>query len=432
VIPKKYFKKIDYLRLRHYGRLIAPIRNPSARARMVVMSTQNPIFIPGPTNIPEDLRRAIDYPTIDHRSPAFAEMLKAVLSGTKRILKSKHADVIIFPATATGAWEAAVTNTLSPGDRVLAASHGVFSRRWIDLCQRHRLEVHVIEETWGKGAPADQFERVLKADKSHSIRAVLVTHNETATGVRSDIAAVRRAIDSAKHPALLLVDGVSSIASMDFRMDEWGVDIAITGSQKGFMLPAGLAIAAISAKAKEAMASARCPRCFLDFRDMLQSNANGGYPYTPPVSLIRGLSHSIGILESEGLDSVYSRHFRIAEGVRKAVSAWGLGLCAREPSLYSDTVSVIVTPAGFDSTKIVKHAASKYGVAFGVGLGEVAGKVFRIGHLGSLTDVMALSGIATAEMAMADLGLPIRLGSGVAAAQEHYRAIVETGRSIAA
>jgi alanine-glyoxylate transaminase / serine-glyoxylate transaminase / serine-pyruvate transaminase len=386
------------------------------------MSTQNPIFIPGPTNIPEKLRRAVDYPSIDHRSPDFAEMYKPALEGVRRILKSKEAEIILFPSTGTGAWEAAVTNTLSPGDKVLAARYGMFSHRWIDLCQRHGLDVEVIEAPWGEGAPADEFERILKADKSHSIKALLVCHNETATGVRSDIAAVRRAIDAAKHPALLFVDGVSSIASMDFRMDEWGVDIAVTGSQKGFMLPPGLAILGISPKALAAVDTAKCARCFFDFRDMIRTKAAGGFPYTPPVNLIRGLNVSIAMLEEEGLENVFSRHHRIAEGVRKAVEAWSLRLCAKEPALYSDTVSAVLVPDGFDATRIVTHAAEKYGVAFGVGLGEVAGKLFRIGHLGSMTDVMALSGIATAEMVMADLGLPVTLGSGVAAAQEYYRA----------
>lgn len=391
------------------------------------MSTQNPIFIPGPTNIPERLRRALDYPSIDHRSPVFAEMYKPALEGVRRVLQSAEAEVILFPSTGTGAWEAAMTNTLSPGDKVLAARYGTFSHRWIDLCRRHGLDVEVIERPWGEGAPAVAFERALKADTRHAIKAVLVCHNETATGVRSDIAAVRRAIDAAGHPALLYVDGVSSIASMDFRMDEWGVDIAITGSQKGFMLPAGLAILGISPKALEVVSSARCARCFFDFRDMLSTMAAGGFPYTPPVNLIRGLSVSITVLEEEGLERVFGRHRRIADGVRKAVGAWGLSLCAKEPALYSDTVSAILVPDGFDATRIVTHAAEKYGVAFGVGLGEVAGKLFRIGHLGSMTDVMALSGIATAEMVMADLGLPVTLGSGVAAAQEHYRTTAGRG-----
>ena len=386
------------------------------------MSNQNPIFIPGPTNIPEELRRAVDYPSIDHRSADFADMFAPALAGVKRVVRSSDAEIVLFPSTGTGAWEAAVTNTLSPGDRVLAARYGMFSHRWIDLCKRHGFDVETIETPWGEGAPAEAFEKALRADTGHRIKAVLVCHNETATGVKSDIAAVRRAIDAAGHPAMLFVDGVSSIASMDFRMDEWGVDIAITGSQEGFMLPAGLAVLAMSPKAVEAMASARSPRCFFDIRDMMKSNASGGFPYTPPVNLIRGLSVSIGMLEAEGLDNVFARHRRIADGIRKAVGAWGLSLCAKSPALQSDTVSAVVVPAGFDGGKIVTHAARKYGVAFGVGLGEVAGKVFRIGHLGSMTDVMALSGIATAEMVMADLGYPVRLGSGVAAAQEHYRA----------
>ncbi|MGN6550880.1 MAG: L-aspartate--glyoxylate aminotransferase BhcA [Pararhizobium sp.] len=385
------------------------------------MSTQNPVFIPGPTNIPEELRRAVDVPTLDHRSSAFIEVFGPALAGVKRSLKTETGEALIFPSTGTGGWEAAVSNLLSPGDRVLAARHGMFSHRWIDLCRRHGLDMEIVEEKWGEGVPAERFERILSADRTHSIRAVLVCHNETATGVRSDVAAVRKALDAAGHPALLLVDGVSSIASMDFRMDEWGVDVAVTGSQKGFMLPAGLAILGVSRKAIEAMQSARLPRTFFDFRDMLKANATGGFPYTPPVNLIIGLNASIGMLEKEGLCNVFARHYRIAEGVRRAVDAWGLKLCAAEPRLYSQTVSAIRVPPGFDGSAVVAHAAEKYGVAFGTGLGEVAGKVFRIGHLGSMTDVMALSGIATAEMAMVDLGFPVRLGSGVAAAQEHYR-----------
>jgi alanine-glyoxylate transaminase/serine-glyoxylate transaminase/serine-pyruvate transaminase len=385
------------------------------------MSSQNPVFIPGPTNIPERLRAAVNVPTIDHRSAEFTKLFRPLFGGVKDVLKMTEGEVVLFPATGTAGWEAAVTNTLSPGDRVLAARHGMFSHRWIDLCQRHGLDMQVIEAPWGSGAPADKFEEALKADRDHTIRAVLVTHNETATGVRSDVAAVRRALDAAKHPALLLVDGVSSIGSMDFRMDEWGVDVAVTGSQKGFMLPAGLAIVGFSPRAMRAMETAKCHRAFLDVRDMLGANAKGGYPYTPPVQLLCGLSTAIEMLKDEGLENVFARHHRIAEGIRRAVAAWGLKLCAQSPDLYSDTVSAIVVPEGFDGTRIVTHAAEKYGVAFGVGLGEVAGKVFRIGHLGSLTDVMALSGIAAAEMAMVDLGLPIRLGSGVAAAQDYYR-----------
>jgi len=385
------------------------------------MSDQNPVFIPGPTNIPEKLRRALDVPTIDHRSDAFGDMFKPIFPGLKSVLKTNDGEVVLFPASGTGGWEASITNTLSPGDTVLAARYGMFSHRWIDLCQRHGLNVEVIEEEWGHGAPADRFEEALTADAHHSIKAVLVCHNETATGVRSDIAAVRAALEAAGHPALLFVDGVSSIASMDFRMDEWGVDLAVTGSQKGFMLPAGAAIVGVSQKALKAMETARCPRCYFDFRDMLATNPNGGYPYTPPLNIISGLNVSLRMLREEGLPNVFARHHRIAEGVRRAASAWGLKLCASEPRLYSETVSALCVPAGFDSSKVVTHAADKYGVAFGVGLGDVAGRVFRIGHLGSMTDVMALSGIATAEMVMADLDYPISLGSGVAAAQDYYR-----------
>jgi alanine-glyoxylate transaminase/serine-glyoxylate transaminase/serine-pyruvate transaminase len=385
------------------------------------MSFQNPVFIPGPTNIPESLRKACDMPTIDHRSPLFGQILHPACEGVRKVLKSDSAEVFIFPSSGTGGWETALSNTLSPGDTVLAARNGMFSHRWIDMCQRHGLEVEIIETPWGEGLPADRYEEILTADTSHKIKAVLATHNETATGVKSDIAALRRALDAAAHPALLFVDGVSSIASMDFRMDEWGVDVAVTGSQKGFMLSAGLAIVGFSPKAMEATKSAQLPRTFFDVHDMAKGYANNAYPYTPAVGLMNGLNESCKMLLAEGLEDVFARHHRIAEGVRAAVGAWGLELCAATPEVYSDTVSAIRTPEGFDATDIVTHAAEKYGVAFGVGLGEVAGKVFRIGHLGSLTDVMALSGIATAEMCMVDLGLDIRLGSGVAAAQDYYR-----------
>ena len=385
------------------------------------MSFQNPVFIPGPTNIPESLRKACDMPTIDHRSPLFGQILHPARERVRKVLKSESAEIFFFPSTGTGGWETALTNTLSAGDKVLSARNGMFSHRWIDMCQRHGLDVQVVETPWGEGLPADRYEEILTADTGHEIKVVLATHNETATGVKSDIAAVRRALDAAGHPAMLFVDGVSSIASMDFRFDEWGVDVAVTGSQKGFMLTAGLAIVGFSRRAMDAVQTATLPRTFFDVRDMGKSYAANGYPYTPAVGLLNGLNESCRMLLDEGLENVFARHHRIAEGVRAAVGAWGLELCAANPSLYSDTVSAIRTPEGFNATDIVTHAASKYGVAFGVGLGEVAGKVFRIGHLGSLTDVMALSGIATAEMCMVDLGLEITLGSGVAAAQDYYR-----------
>ena len=385
------------------------------------MYSQNPVFIPGPTNMPEDLRLAIHMPTIDHRSPIFGDILHPALDGVKKVIKSETAEVFVFPSTGTGGWETAITNTLSAGDKVLAARNGMFSHRWIDMCERHGLDVAVVDAAWGQALPADRYEEILTADNGHEIKAVLATHNETATGVRSDIAAVRRALDAANHPALLFVDGVSSIGSMDFRMDEWGVDIAVTGSQKGFMLPAGLAIVAFSPKAMAAVEAAKLPRTFFDIRDMAKGYAANAYPYTPAVGLLNGLKLSTEKLLDEGLEAVFARHHRIAEGVRAAVRAWGLDLCAEDPDTYSDTVSAIKTPDGFNATDIVTLADTKYGVAFGVGLGDVAGKVFRIGHLGQLSDVLTLSGIATAEMVMADLGLDIPLGSGVAAAQDYYR-----------
>lgn len=385
------------------------------------MSLQNPVFIPGPTNMPEVVRKACDMPTIDHRSPAFARIFTPAIAGVKQVIGTAEAEVILFPATGTGGWEAAISNTLSPGDTVLAARHGMFSHRWIDLCQRHGLNVQIIDAPWGAGAPVAQIEAALRADTGHQIKALLATHNETATGVRSDIAGLRAALTATNHPALFLVDGVSSIGSMPFEMDAWGIDIAVAGSQKGFMLPPGLAIVAVSPKAIDAMATATLPRTYFDFRDMLKAYAVGGYPYTPAVGLINGLATSVHLLLDEGLPQVYARHRRLAEGVRAAVFAWGMAPCAASPDLYSDSVTAVVVPDGFNGTDVVRVAAEKYGVAFGVGLGEVAGKVFRIGHLGSLTDVMVLSGLATAEMAMADLGYPITLGSGVAAAQEVYR-----------
>ncbi len=386
------------------------------------MSNQNPVFIPGPTNIPDRLRLAMQVQTQDHRAPDFVETFAPVLEDTKKVFGTTEGQIITFPASGTGGWEAAITNTLSPGDKVLVARYGVFSHRWIDLCERHGLDVQIVECTWGTGAPADRFEAILSADKAHDIKAVLVTHNETATGVRSDIRAVRHAMNAANHPAMMFVDCVSSLASMPFEFDQWGVDIAVSGSQKGFMLATGMAILCVSPKALAAMETAKLPRTFFDFRDMMAANASGGFPYTPPLQLIYGMRESLKMLFEEGLDNVYARHTRLAEGVRRAANAWGLKLVAQTPDLYSDTVSAIYVPEGFDSNELTDHAFNSYGVSFGIGLGELNGKAFRIGHLGSLTDVMVLSGLATIEMAMADLNYPIELGSGVAAAQEFYRA----------
>lgn len=385
------------------------------------MNLQNPVFIPGPTNIPEAIRKACDMPTIDHRSSVFGEILHPCIAGVRKVLKTDKAEIFLFPSTGTGGWETAITNTLSAGDKVLASRNGMFSHRWIAMCERHGLGMHVIHETWGAGISAASYEEVLRADKEHMIKAVLATHNETTTGVTSDIAAIRLALDAAKHPAMLFVDGVSSIGSMDFQFDNWAVDIAVTGSQKGFMMPAGLAIIGFSAKAMAASQTATLPRTFFDIDDMEKSYAANGFPYTPPVGLMNGLKLSTEMLIEEGLENVFARHNRIAQGVRAAVQAWGMAPYAVSPEVYSDTVTAIRTPVGFDATQIVTHAARQYRMAFGVGLGEVAGKVFRIGHLGSLTDAMMLSGLGVAEMCMVDLGLPVELGSGVAAAQSVYR-----------
>ncbi|MBT4443784.1 MAG: aminotransferase class V-fold PLP-dependent enzyme [Oceanospirillaceae bacterium] len=385
------------------------------------MQHQNPIFIPGPTNTPDVLKAAMNISNFDHRAPDFADHYIPLLNDLKKVFKTETGQVLLFSATGTGGWEGAISNTLCPGDKVLIARYGMFSQRWIDLCQRFGLDVEVVDCEWGTGAPIEEFGRRLTADTQGQIKAVLVTHNETATAVKSDVHGVRKVMNTANHESLLMVDAVSSLASMEFRMDDWGVDIVITGAQKGFMLNTGLAIVGVSPKAMRATKTATLPRCFFDFNDMANANAIGSYPYTPPVQLFNGLRASVSLLLNEGMDNVYARHQRIAEGVRAAVAAWGLDLCAKSPDLYSDTVTAIMVPQGKDANLITQHAYKAYGVSFGGGLGQMAGKLFRIGHLGAMTDVMALAGIATAEMVMTDLGYDIKLGSGVAAAQQVYQ-----------
>ena len=380
------------------------------------------LFIPGPTNVPHAIRQAIDVAMEDQRAPDLPDFTLPLFADLRQIFKTDRGQVFLFPSSGTGGWEAAITNTLSPGDKVLAAVFGQFSHLWVDLCQRHGIEVDAVEVEWGEGVPVETFAERLAADTDHEIKAVLVCHNETATGVTSDVAGVRAALDAAVHPAMLFVDGVSSIASIDFRMDEWGVDVAVSGSQKGFMLPAGLAILCASDKALEARKMATCPRCYFDFEDMIRTNRDGFFPYTPPMSLIRGLRASVDMLLAEGLDNVFARHHRLAEGVRRAVDAWGLALCAKDPKWYSDTVSAICVPDGFDGNAVARLAYLRYGLSLGLGLSKVAGKLFRIGHLGDLNELMVLSGLAGAEMAMRDLGIEVAAGSGVAAAQEYYRA----------
>ena len=383
--------------------------------------SRNSLFIPGPTNVPEPVRQAMNIPMEDMRAPDFPAFTLPLFEDLKRVFKTTTGQVFIFPASGTGGWEAAITNTLSPGDKVLISRFGQFSHLWVDLCERHQLEVDVVDVEWGTGVPLDIYAERLAADTEHKIKAVLVCQNETATGVTSDVAGVRAALDAVGHPALLMVDGVSSIASIDFRMDEWGVDVAVSGSQKGFMLPTGLAIVGVSQKALEARKTASFPRCFFDFEDMIRTNKDGYFPYTPATTLLRGLRVSVDMLLEEGLENVFARHYRMAEGVRHAVDAWGLRLCATEPKWHSDTVSAIMVPEGFNGNDVVKLAYYRYSLSLGVGLTKVAGKLFRIGHLGNLNELMLLQALSGAEMSMRDLGIPVEAGSGVAAAQEYYR-----------
>jgi len=385
------------------------------------MSGFHGLFIPGPTNMPFGVRQAMDVALEDQRSPDFPAFTLPLFQDLKKVFKTEKGQVFLFPGSGTGGWEAAITNTLSPGDHVLIAVFGQFSHLWADLCNRHELVVDVVNAEWGEGVPVDVFAKRLQDDKQHKIKAVLVCHNETATGVTSDVAGVGKALDAAGHPALLMVDGVSSIASIDFRMDEWGVDVAVSGSQKGFMLPTGLAIVAASPKALEAHKTAKCPRCFFDFADMIRTNKDGYFPYTPATTLMRGLRASLDMLFAEGLDNVFARHHRLAESARLAVAAWGLTLCAKEPKWHSDTVTAICVPKGFNSDDVVKMAYHRYRMSLGVGLSKVAGRVFRIGHIGNINEIMILQALAGCEMALRDVGISVRLGSGVAAAQEFIR-----------
>src|SRR6058998_500912 len=386
------------------------------------MAGRNFLFVPGPTNVPDRILRAMDRAMEDHRSSAFPALASGLLRDLKSVFKTTAGQPFIFPATGTGGWEAALVNTLSPGDRVLAPRYGQFSHLWIDLAQRHGLRVDIIDVDWGEGAPVERIEEILTADTQHEVKGVLIVHNETATGVTSDLAAVRRAMDAAQHPALLYVDGVSSIGSIDFRMDEWKVDLAITGSQKGLMLPAGLGIVCASPKALTARERAKCPRVFFDFGDMIKANATGYFPYTPSLPLLYGLRESLALIAEEGLENVFARHHRLAEGVRAAVRAWGLKLCAKAPKWHSDTVSAIMVPEGFSGADVIDVAYRRYNLALGAGLARVAGKLFRIGHLGDLNELMLLGAIAGAEMTMRDVGIrSFEPGVGVAAACEYWR-----------
>ena len=383
---------------------------------------RNFLFVPGPTNVPDRVQRAMMVAMEDHRSSRFPELSRSLLTDLKKVFKTDTGQVFIFPSSGTGAWEAALTNTLSPGDKVLAARFGQFSHLWIDMAQRLGYDVEILDVEWGEGVPLELYEQVLKADKGHLIKAVLACQNETATGVTSDIAGVRRALDAAKHPALLYLDTVSSLVSIDFRMDEWGVDLAVSGSQKGFMLPAGLSFLGVSQKALKAMEGAKSKRCYFDLNDMIKANASGYFPYTPALPMLYGLRESLNIIEEEGLDNIFFRHHYLAEGVRAAVlEGWKLKLCAKAPKWYSDTVSAIVVPEGINAAHVIDVAFRRYNLALGAGLSKVAGKVFRIGHLGDLNELMLMGAIAGAEMAMLDVGIKVAPGSGVGAASNYWR-----------
>jgi alanine-glyoxylate transaminase/serine-glyoxylate transaminase/serine-pyruvate transaminase len=387
------------------------------------------LFIPGPTNVPDVVRRAMNVPMQDHRAPDLPDLTMPLFEDLKQVFMLKNGRVFVYPGSGTGAWEAAITNTLNHGDRVLMSRFGQFSQLWVDMAERLGLDVVCVDVEWGKGVPVEDYERHLAHDRS--LKAVFVTHNETATGVTSDVAAVRRALDAQGSDALLFVDGVSSIASIDFQQEAWGVDLAVTGSQKGLMLPAGLAILGVSEKALEASRRSTMERCYFDFVDMIKTNDVGFFPYTPSVPLLHGLRTALDLLFEEGLPQVFARHHRLAEGVRRGVHALGLDLCAVAPEWYSDTVTAIRVPAHVDASDVCRIGYDRYRTSFGTGLSQVAGKVFRIGHLGDLNEVMCLSALASAEMALADAGASIQLGAGVGAAQAYYRETGGTGAATA-
>lgn len=382
---------------------------------------RNHLHVPGPVNIHERVLRAMNVPGQNHRDPWFAAWWKEILEDSKLVYGTTQGTPFIFSGTGTGGWESALTNTLSPGDKVLTFRYGQFSHLWVDMMQRLGLEVEVYDRPWGEGACEKTVEEVLRKDTSHKIKAVCVVHNETTTGVTSDIGGVRAAMDAARHPAMLMVDGVSSIGALDFRFDEWRVDVAVTGSQKALSLPTGLALVCASEKALEAGKTAKLPRVYYSFEDQLKTNPSGNVPYTPSLMLLHGLKESLAMLREEGMANVVARHHRLAEGTRAAVEGWGLKLLCKHPRWRSDSLTVIETPAGVDSNLIVKNAYARYNLSIGVGLSQVNGKVFRIGHLGNMDELMMCSALSGAEMAMIDAGLKIKPGSGVGRAIEYWQ-----------
>jgi alanine-glyoxylate transaminase / serine-glyoxylate transaminase / serine-pyruvate transaminase len=375
--------------------------------------------IPGPTNVPERVLRAIDAATIDHRGPEFAELGKCVLAGLKRVFKTESGEVVIYPASGTGAWEAALVNTLSPGDRVLMVETGHFATLWQKMAARLGLEVDFLPGDWRHGADPEAVEKRLRADAAKRIKAVCVVHNETSTGVTSRIGEARRAIDAAGHPALFMVDTISSLASIDYRHDEWGVDVTVAGSQKGLMLPPGLSFNCVSAKARAAAKSARLPKSYWAWDEMIANGKGGYFPYTPATNLLYGLREALKmLLDEEGLEAVFARHQRHAEATRRAVRAWGLEVLAFDPREYSASLTAVLLPAGHDADRVRKMILEAFDMSLGTGLGKLAGKVFRIGHLGDFNDLALMGTLAGVEMGLALAGVPARR-EGVQAAMEY-------------
>ena len=373
--------------------------------------------IPGPTNVPDRVLRAMDMPTIDHRGPEFAQLTLEILQGLKPVFKTS-ADVVIYPASGTGAWEAALVNTLSAGDKVLMFETGHFATLWRGIASDLGLDVEFVAGDWRHGVDPDEVEARLKADKNHKIKAVMVVHNETSTGVTSRIADIRKAIDSVTHPALFMVDVISSLGSIDFRHDEWGVDVTVAGSQKGLMLPPGISFNAISAKALQAAKTATLPASYWRWQPMISAINSGYFPYTPATNLLYALRESLQMLHEEGLDNVFARHRRHAEATRRAVRAWGLEILCLNPDEYSAALTAILVPEGHDADHLRKEILERFNMSLGTGLAKVQGRVFRIGHLGDFNDLMLAGTLSGVEMGLAIAGIPFTTG-GINAALDY-------------
>ncbi|VVE33580.1 pyridoxal-phosphate-dependent aminotransferase family protein [Pandoraea soli] len=377
--------------------------------------------IPGPSPVPDRILRAMSYPTIDHRGPEFGALGRKVLADIKKIFKTEQ-PVVIYPASGTGAWEAALSNTLSPGDAVLMFETGHFSTLWKKMAESLGLKPEFIglpgTDGWRRGVQPDMIEARLRADTGHAVKAVCVVHNETSTGVTSDIAAVRRAIDAAGHPALLLVDTISGLGSADYRHDEWGVDVTVSGSQKGLMLPPGISFNAVSAKALDAGRHAKLPRAFWGWQDIIEANKNGYWPYTPNTNLLYGLSEALDMIFEEGLDNVFARHHRLAEATRRSVRAWGLEIQCQDPSVYSPVLTGVVMPQGVDADDVRKCIYERFDMSLGQALGKIRGTMFRIGHLGDCNDLTLMATLSGCEMGLRMSGVKLA-GSGVVAAMDY-------------